>query len=66
MLYFDHMENIGSRIATTREEAKMTQSALAKKIGTTQSAIARLESGNQNISSDMIKRNNNTTSCAQN
>ena len=56
MLYFDHMENIGSRIATTREEAKMTQSALAKKIGTTQSAIARLESGNQNISSDMIKK----------
>ena len=34
----------------------MTQSALAKKINTTQSAIARMESGRQNISADMLKR----------
>jgi UDP-N-acetylglucosamine 1-carboxyvinyltransferase len=34
----------------------MTQSALAKKIKTTQSAIARIESGKQNVSGDMIKK----------
>ena len=34
----------------------MTQSELAKKLKTTQSAIARLESGKQNISADMLKR----------
>lgn len=34
----------------------MTQSALAKKLKTTQSAIARLESGTQNVSTDMVKK----------
>ena len=53
MLY---MENIGTRIASAREEAKVTQNALAKKIGTTQSAIARIESGKQNVSTDMVKK----------
>jgi UDP-N-acetylglucosamine 1-carboxyvinyltransferase len=34
----------------------MTQADLAKKIQTTQSAVARIESGKQNVSSDMIKK----------
>jgi UDP-N-acetylglucosamine 1-carboxyvinyltransferase len=34
----------------------MTQADLAKKIKTTQSAVARIESGKQNVSSDMIKK----------
>lgn len=50
------MQNIGSRIAFVRESGGMTQSALAKKIHTTQSAVARMESGKQNVSSDMIKK----------
>ncbi len=50
------MEHIGIRIASVRESAGVTQSDLAKKINTTQSAIARIESGKQNISSDMIKK----------
>jgi len=50
------MENIGTRITTVREEAKMTQATLAKKLNTTQSAIARIESGNQNISTEMVKK----------
>lgn len=50
------MQNIGSRIAIVRESSGMTQNALAKKINTTQSAIARIESGKQNVSADMIKK----------
>ena len=50
------MENIGHRIADMRETKGMTQTALAKKLKTTQSAIARLESGKQNPSADMLKR----------
>lgn len=50
------MQHIGSRIADVRETQGITQSALAKKIKTTQSAIARIESGRQNVSADMLKR----------
>jgi UDP-N-acetylglucosamine 1-carboxyvinyltransferase len=50
------MENIGTRIASVRENSGMTQGALAKKIKTTQSAIARIESGKQNVSAVMIKK----------
>ncbi len=50
------MENIGTRIADLRESVGMTQTALAKKLKTTQSAIARLESGSQNVSTDMVKK----------
>lgn len=48
--------NIGARIADLRETTGLTQTALAKKLKTTQSAIARMESGRQNISADMLKR----------
>jgi UDP-N-acetylglucosamine 1-carboxyvinyltransferase len=50
------MEHIGKRIADIREAQGMTQSTLAKKIKTTQSAIARIESGTQNVSADMIRK----------
>lgn len=50
------MTHIGSRIALVRESAGLTQAELAKKIKTTQSAIARIESGKQNVSTDMIKK----------
>jgi UDP-N-acetylglucosamine 1-carboxyvinyltransferase len=51
------MDNsIGKRVADIREAQGMTQAVLAKKIKTTQSAIARLESGTQNISTDMMKK----------
>lgn len=50
------MESIGHRLARVREQSHLTQSQLAKALGTTQSAIARLESGNQNPSADMVKK----------
>jgi UDP-N-acetylglucosamine 1-carboxyvinyltransferase len=49
-------QHIGQRIADLRETQGMTQSDLAKALHTTQSAIARIESGNQNLSADMLKK----------
>jgi UDP-N-acetylglucosamine 1-carboxyvinyltransferase len=48
--------NIGARVADLREAAGLTQLQLAKKLKTTQSAIARLEAGKQNISTDTLKK----------
>ncbi len=50
------MQHIGTRITDVRETLGITQAALAKKIKTTQSAIARIEAGKQNVSADMLKR----------
>ncbi len=50
------MKNIGQSIADLRETKGMTQAVLAKALKTTQSAIARIESGNQNVSADMLRR----------
>ena len=50
------MQNIGERIADLREAAGITQSELGKKLATTQSAVARIESGKQNVSADMLKK----------
>ncbi len=47
---------IGQQIANLREAQGMTQDALAKLLKTTQSAVARIESGNQNVSADMLKK----------
>lgn len=49
-------KNIGKKIADLRETQGMTQGKLAKLLDTTQSAIARIESGTQNISADMLKK----------
>ncbi len=48
--------NIGARIQDMREAQGMTQETLAKALKTTQSAIARIESGKQNVSADMMKK----------
>lgn len=50
------MEHIGERIAAVRESSRLTQAALAKKIGSTQSAIARIESGKQNVSTALLRK----------
>lgn len=50
------MKNIGQSIADLRETKGLTQAELAKALKTTQSAVARLESGKQNISADMLRK----------
>jgi UDP-N-acetylglucosamine 1-carboxyvinyltransferase len=47
---------LAKRIADVRESEGLTQSDLAKKLKTTQSAIARIESGKQNISAEMLAK----------
>lgn len=48
--------NIGKMISQLREDRRMTQSELAKKIDTTQSVVARIETGEQNISTETLSK----------
>lgn len=52
----DTLSNIGNLIKDLRERRGITQAEFAKKLNTTQSAIARIESGEQNLTTDMITK----------
>ena len=52
----DYMTEIGAIIATARTRQNMTQAELAEKIGTSQSAINRIEHGKQNASLEIISK----------
>ncbi|HHV21784.1 MAG TPA: UDP-N-acetylglucosamine 1-carboxyvinyltransferase [Propionibacterium sp.] len=47
---------IGAMIRQARQHRGLTQSQLADQLGTSQSAIHRIETGNQNLSLEMINR----------
>ncbi|MCA9367956.1 helix-turn-helix domain-containing protein [Candidatus Kaiserbacteria bacterium] len=47
---------LAARIIDLREAEGLTQKDLATKLGTTQSAVARMESGKQNISAEMLAK----------
>jgi len=47
---------IAYQINKLRRDKKMSQSTLAKKIGTTQSNVARMESGQQNFTIGILTR----------
>ncbi|MGY1438648.1 helix-turn-helix domain-containing protein [Streptomyces reniochalinae] len=52
----DYLARIGQLIRDARQHRGMTQSQLAEALGTSQSAVNRIERGNQNISLEMIAR----------
>jgi len=49
-------EKIGQMIAQIRQERGMTQSDFAKRLGTSQSAVNRMEHGKQNLSLETLAR----------
>lgn len=52
----NYAAKIGTLIQETRQNRGLTQAELAKSLGTSQSAINRIEKGGQNISLDMLAR----------
>jgi len=49
-------EKIGRLISNIRQQRGMTQAELARKLSTSQSAVNRIEKGNQNISIELLSR----------
>ena len=50
----EHTKNIGMLVRQMREDKGMTQGVFAKKLKTSQSAVARMEKGEQNLTADQI------------
>jgi UDP-N-acetylglucosamine 1-carboxyvinyltransferase len=50
------LSQIGKLISALRQERGITQEQFAVKLGTTQSAIARIERGEQNLSTEMLSK----------
>ena len=51
-----YLERIGSLIRDARRHKGLTQSELARSLGTSQSAVARIEQGKQNLSLEILAR----------
>ncbi len=58
-----YLQNIGIIIAENRSRKGLTQAQLAEAIGTSQSAINRIENGGQNISVEMLVRISEVLHC---
>lgn len=52
----DYKQRLGKLIQETRSAKRMTQAELAEALGTSQSAINRIEKGGQNMSIEMLAR----------
>ena len=51
-----YKEKIGKLIQKTRQDRGLTQAEMAKALGTSQSAVNRIENGGQNLSMEMLAR----------
>lgn len=60
----DYKSRLGKLIQQSRIDRNMTQAELAKELGTSQSAINRIERGGQNISLEMLARISDVLSSA--
>ena len=49
-------EKIGNLISQVRQEKGFTQAEFARRLGTSQSAVNRMEHGNQNLSLEILGR----------
>jgi len=52
-------EELGNLITTARERFNITQKELSQKLGTSQSAVARMEAGRQNFTTAMLNKISN-------
>src|SRR3954452_12429977 len=52
----DQLAHVGSLVRSARQHRGLTQSQLAERLGTSQSAIHRIEQGAQNVSLEMLTR----------
>ena len=59
----DYLQKIGVIITENRNRKGLTQTQLAEAIGTSQSAINRIENGGQNISVEMLMRISDVLNC---
>ena len=50
------LDRIGGLIRSARKHRGLTQTQLAEVLGTSQSAVHRIEAGNQNLSLEMVNR----------
>lgn len=52
----DYLAQVGALVRGARQNRGLTQAQLAERLGTSQSAIHRIEQGSQNVSLDMLSR----------
>ncbi len=52
----NYLKEIGGLITALRERSNMTQEDLAERLGTSQSAVARMENGEQNFTTEMLSK----------
>ena len=52
----NNLKEIGSLIESLRERNSLTQAELAEKLGTSQSAVARMEKGEQNFTTEILAK----------
>ncbi len=53
-----YLADVGELIRGSRQDAGLTQTQLAERLGTSQSAVARIEQGGQNMSIELLTRIN--------
>lgn len=49
-------QRIGQQIETARTKARLSQSQLAERVGTSQPAISAIEKGKRNVSGDLLDK----------